>query len=100
MCVCCATCPPSSFTMNSNDPTKTLYSDPPFSSETQLNDDPLGLSLIPGEYTPLKTAFDFLHDSLSQAKANAIFRHLWFAGTPRNFRALHEQFVFRRKIIP
>jgi hypothetical protein len=86
--------------MNGNDPTKTLYSDPPFSAETQLNDELLDSSLIPGEYIPLSTASDFLHNSLSQEKANAIFRHLWFAGTPRNFRALHEQSVFRRKIIP
>lgn len=83
-----------------NDSVKTIFSEPPFSLETQLNNESLDSSLIPGEYIPLTTASEFLHTSLNQEKANAIFRHLWFAGTPRNFRTLHEQHVFRRNIVP
>jgi len=75
-----------------------VSSTPPFSEETQLNSEPCD-TLIPGEYTPIATTQTFLFTSLTQAKANAIFQHLWFAGTPGNFRALHEQHIFRRTII-
>lgn len=72
---------------------------PPFPEETQLNDE-LCDTFIPGEYNPIASTPTFLVSSLTQAKANALFRCLWFAGTPGNFRALHEQHVFRRTIIP
>src|SRR5579859_1447417 len=71
---------------------------PPFTSKTQLNTEPSKL-LIPGEYIPSGTASEFLKDSLSQSKANAIYNHLWFAGTPEKYRTLHEQAVFCRNII-
>ena len=72
---------------------------PPFEAETQLNSTSLIPPLIPGQYIPLTESSRFLHSSLTQRKANAIHRHLWHAGTPGLFRALHEQYVFRRKII-
>jgi hypothetical protein len=72
--------------------------DPPFTLDTQLNAEPIA-SLIPGEYIPVADASDFLHTSLTQRKANSIYKHLWFAGTPGNFRSVHEQTVFRRTII-
>src|SRR5437667_3423709 len=71
---------------------------PPFSLSAQLNSEPIN-SVIPGEYINITTATTFLITSLTQEKANAIFQHLWFAGKPQNFRALHEQHVFRRAII-
>jgi hypothetical protein len=71
---------------------------PPFTSTTQLNSE-LSKQLIPGEYILSSTAPDFLKNSLSQSKANAIYNHLWFAGTPGKYRTLHEQAVFCRKII-
>ena len=83
-----------------NLPTKSIHSKPPFSPETQLNNELLTSSFIPGEYIPLSTSSDFLYTSLTQEKAGKILAHLWFAGTPRNFRALHEQYVFRRTVIP
>jgi hypothetical protein len=84
--------------MNGTELKTQVVLDPPFTSETQLNGEPI-TSLIPGEYHPVSTAPEFLLASLTQAKANAVYKHLWFAGTPRNFRSLHEQTVFRRTII-
>lgn len=75
-----------------------VSSSPPFPEKSQLNDEPCGV-IIPGEYTPIANTQAFLLMSLTQAKTEAIFRHLWFAGTPGNFRALHEQRVFRRTVI-
>ena len=72
---------------------------PPFARDVQLNSEPLDES-IPGEHTPIHMAGTFLLDSLTQQKANALFNHLWFAGTPGKFRPLHEQLVFRRIVIP
>jgi hypothetical protein len=72
---------------------------PPFPEKIQLNNEPCD-TLIPGEYIPVANAPTFLRISLTQAKTNAIFRHLSFAGAPGNFRALHEQHVFRRTIVP
>lgn len=71
---------------------------PPFTSKTQLNNEPPKL-LIPGEYIPSSTASEFLRHSLSQSKANLIYNHLWFAGTPEKYRTLHEQAIFTRNII-
>ena len=76
-----------------------VNSAPPFPENVQLNNEPCD-TLIPGEYTPIATSPTFLLTSLTQAKTKAIFRHLWCAGTPGNFRALHEQHVLRRTIIP
>jgi hypothetical protein len=77
-----------------------FYKEPPFPPDVQLNCESLSCSLIPGEYTPIEDSSRFLKMSLSQAKANEIFGHLWFAGTPGRFRAFHEEYVFRRNIIP
>jgi hypothetical protein len=71
---------------------------PPFTITTQLNAEP-PKPLIPGQYILSLTASEFLRESLSQIKANAIYNHLWFAGTPGTYRSLHEQAVFCRTII-
>src|SRR5271155_3145901 len=72
---------------------------PPFPVEAQLNSESLDGGLLPGEYIPLATCQPFLHDGLTQSRANIIFPHLWFAGAPGNFRPLHQHLVFRREII-
>lgn len=78
--------------------TQPLPPPPPFTKETQLNSESAD-PLIPGEYILSRTASGFLKSSLSQSKANAIYNHLWFAGTPGKYLTLHEQAVFARKII-
>lgn len=77
-----------------------LYENPPFDRDKQLNSESLDQSLIPGEYTDLRTATEFLGESLSQKRLHKIFRHLWFAGTPGKFRSLHDYIVFRHTVIP
>jgi hypothetical protein len=77
-----------------------LYEDPPFEREKQLNSESLNEFLIPGEYTDLKTATEFLENSLSQQRLHRIFKHLWIAGAPGKFRSLHEQLVFHHRVIP
>jgi len=72
---------------------------PPFLLEVELNSESLVNNLIPGEYLPLTTCPQFLQRSLDQSRANKIFRNLWFAGALGNFRALHQQIMFRREVI-
>jgi hypothetical protein len=72
---------------------------PPFDAVVQLNSESLENNLIPGEYLPLPTTPRFLQSCLSQARAKTIFRYIWFAGAPGNYRALHEQRMFQREIV-
>ena len=83
---------------------KHSYDTPPFTKEDALNHETpqshSGAPLIPGEYIPTTESGKWLEHSLRQDKADRIFHHLWFAGTPKKFESLSKHRVMGRKVMP
>lgn len=83
---------------------KQPYETPPFAKEDALNiESPVSRSgerLIPGEYISTANSREWLEHTLRQDKADRIFYHLWFAGTPKKFESLSKHRVHGRIILP
>ena len=71
---------------------------PPFPSDVSLFSDDLNKH-VPGYSIPLSESLHFLEKELSVEKLSNIYPHLWFAGRPKNYKALHRQAILRRNIV-